>query len=241
VTSRFNPKRRHPILKRIKPHNGTDFGAAIGTPVLASASGRVSFVGKAGPNGNMIRLQHSGGYETGYSHLSRFAKGLKVGARVDQRQTIGYVGSTGRSTGPHLHFSAKRQDRFIDPESLSLDALSPLAAAERQLLSQLRQRYDPLLNAIPIVMPPAPPPAPAPEVASATPAATPSSVEAPPALLFPAPDLPAASDAVPEDELAAPSAIAPGDHALIPAAYDLAGEPRSTSPAAVYVTDDEAD
>jgi murein DD-endopeptidase MepM/ murein hydrolase activator NlpD len=241
VTSRFNPKRRHPILKRIKPHNGTDFGAAVGTPVLASASGRVSFVGKAGPNGNMIRLQHSGGYETGYSHLSRFARGLKVGARVDQRQMIGYVGSTGRSTGPHLHFSAKRQDRFIDPESLNLDALSPLAAAERQLLSQLRLRYDPLLNAIPIVMPPAPRPAAASEVASATPAATPAAAEAHPALLFPAPELPASSDGALEDELAAPSSVAPSDDAVLPAAYDLSGIPRATSPAAVYVTDDEAD
>jgi hypothetical protein len=241
VTSRFNPKRRHPILKRIKPHNGTDFGAAVGTPVLASASGRVSFIGKAGPNGNMIRLQHSGGYETGYSHLSRFAKGLKVGARVDQRQTIGYVGSTGRSTGPHLHFSAKRQDRFIDPESLNLDALSPLAAAERQLVSQLRLRYDPLLNAIPIVMPPAPQPAAPAEVASAMPAATPAAAQSHPELRFPAPELPAPSDGALADGLAAPSGAVPSDDALLPAAYDLSGVPRATSPAAVYVTDDEAD
>jgi murein DD-endopeptidase MepM/ murein hydrolase activator NlpD len=239
VTSRFNPKRRHPILKRIKPHNGTDFGAAVGTPVLAAASGRVSFVGKAGPNGNMIRLQHAGGYETGYSHLSRFAKGLKTGARVDQRQLIGYVGSTGRSTGPHLHFSAKRQDRFIDPESLNLDALSPLAAAERQLLSQLRQRYDPLLNAIPIVVPP-PRQASESQIASAPPA-MPASAEVKPARLPPTPERHAASEATLQEQLATPSGVVPGDdNALRPAAYDPSGAPPATAPAAVYVTDDVA-
>ncbi|HTV24036.1 MAG TPA: M23 family metallopeptidase, partial [Polyangiaceae bacterium] len=86
VTSRYNPKRMHPILKRIKPHNGTDFGAPIGTPVVAAAAGKVSFVGRAGPNGNMITIAHDGGFQTGYSHLSRFMKGLKAGARVEQKQ-----------------------------------------------------------------------------------------------------------------------------------------------------------
>ncbi len=159
VTSRFNPKRIHPILKVVKPHNGTDFGAAVGTPVVAAAFGKVVFAGEAGPNGNMITLSHSGGYSTGYSHLSKFARGLKVGDRVEQKQLIGYVGSTGRSTGPHLHFSAKKNDRFIDPESLNLDAFSKLPPSDRQLLSQLRQRYDKMLNGIPI------PEAPLPEVA----------------------------------------------------------------------------
>lgn len=156
VTSRFNPKRLHPILKRIKPHNGTDFGAPIGTPVVAAGSGKVLFVGPAGPNGNMITLAHSGGYQTGYSHLSRFAKGLKVGDRVEQKQLIGYVGNTGRSTGPHLHFSAKKGSRFIDPESLNLDAFSRLAVSDRELLTELRQRYDRLLSSLPIPEPRAP-------------------------------------------------------------------------------------
>lgn len=153
ITSRFNPRRLHPILKVIKPHNGTDFGAVTGTPVVASAFGKVSFAGVAGPNGNMITLSHDGGYETGYSHLSRFVKGLKVGDRVDQKQVIGYVGSTGRSTGPHLHFSAKRNKRFIDPESLNLDAFSRLALSDRQVLDELRQRYDRLLDSLPIPEP----------------------------------------------------------------------------------------
>ena len=148
VSSRFNPKRFHPILKRIKPHNGTDFGALVGTPILAAATGEVSFVGPAGPNGKMVRLNHGGGYETGYSHMSRFAKGLRAGAHVEQKQVIGYVGSTGRSTGPHLHFSAKRAGRFIDPESLNLDGLQRIPAADRQTFALLRQRYDQLLDAL---------------------------------------------------------------------------------------------
>jgi murein DD-endopeptidase MepM/ murein hydrolase activator NlpD len=147
VTSRFNPKRMHPILKIIKPHNGTDFGAPIGTPVVAAASGKVTFVGRAGPNGNMIAIAHGGGLQTGYSHLSRFVKGLKVGADVEQRQLIGYVGSTGRSTGPHLHFSAKKNGRFIDPETLNLDGLSRLAQDQR-LPNDVRRRYDRMLDAL---------------------------------------------------------------------------------------------
>jgi murein DD-endopeptidase MepM/ murein hydrolase activator NlpD len=146
VTSRFNPRRMHPILKRIKPHNGTDFGAPIGTPVLAAASGRISFVGRAGPNGNLVTIAHGAGFQTGYSHLSRFAKGLRAGASVEQRQLIGYVGSTGRSTGPHLHFSAKRNGRFIDPESLNLDGLSRIT--DQRLPRELRRRYDHMLDAL---------------------------------------------------------------------------------------------
>lgn len=147
VTSRFNPKRMHPILKRIKPHNGTDFGAPIGTPVVAAAAGKVAFVGRAGPNGNMVTIAHAGGYQTGYSHLSRFAKGLKVGAAVEQKQLIGYVGSTGRSTGPHLHFSAKKSGRFIDPESLNLDGLARLSQDQR-LSNEQRRRYDRMLDGL---------------------------------------------------------------------------------------------
>ncbi len=147
VTSRFNPKRLHPILKRVKPHNGTDFGAPIGTPVVAAGAGKVAFIGRAGPNGNMITIAHDGGLQTGYSHLSRFVKGLKVGARVEKQQPIGYVGSTGRSTGPHLHFSTKKNGRFIDPESLNLDGLLRLTVDQRAS-SELRRKYDRMLDSL---------------------------------------------------------------------------------------------
>jgi murein DD-endopeptidase MepM/ murein hydrolase activator NlpD len=166
ITSRFNPKRMHPVLKVIKPHTGTDFGAPTGTPVYATLFGTVTFVGELGPNGNFVSLEHQNGYESSYSHLSRFAEGLKVGDRVKTLQLVGYVGSTGRSTGPHLHFSIKKNEKFIDPESLRLDALVSLPAKEREAFAVLRRSYDELLDAIPL--PPLPPMAnPAPPAAQA--------------------------------------------------------------------------
>ena len=121
VTSRFNPKRMHPILHKIMPHQGTDFGAPMGTPVYAAYKGVVTFVGPHGPTGNWVGIDHPGGIETGYAHLSRFAPGLKVGDKIGTHQLVGYVGSTGRSTGPHLHFSARRNGVFFDAETLRLD------------------------------------------------------------------------------------------------------------------------
>jgi murein DD-endopeptidase MepM/ murein hydrolase activator NlpD len=187
VTSRFNPRRFHPILKRIKPHNGTDFGAVVGTPILAAGAGDVSFVGPAGPNGKFVRLVHAGGFETGYSHMSRFAKGLRAGMHVDQKQVIGYVGSTGRSTGPHLHFSAKRGGKFIDPESLNLDGMTRIPSGDRQTFLQLRQRYDQVLDGLvasgaraheaPAASSAA---APSASAAASAPAATPPAAAAPP-------------------------------------------------------------
>lgn len=115
VSSPFDPRRMHPVLRRIVPHNGIDYAAGTGTPVWAAADGEVTFVGERGANGNLVSLSHEDGYESHYAHLSRFASGLARGARVRQRQVIGYVGSTGRSTGPHLHFGLERRGRFLDP------------------------------------------------------------------------------------------------------------------------------
>jgi murein DD-endopeptidase MepM/ murein hydrolase activator NlpD len=115
ISSPFDLRRRHPILKRIMPHEGIDYAASPGTTVWAAADGVVTFVGPRGANGNLIALQHAGGYETFYAHLSRIARGVVRGAHVHQRQPIGAVGSTGRSTGPHLHFGLKRNGKFIDP------------------------------------------------------------------------------------------------------------------------------
>ena len=148
ITSKFNPRRFHPILKRIMPHQGIDFGAPMGAPVGASSYGTVTFIGLAGPTGNLIRLSHPGDIETGYAHLSRFAEGLKVGDKVKRMQIIGYVGSTGRSTGPHLHFFAKRAGTFFDPETLNLDGLRTLAQKERPLYEQTKAEYDKLLETI---------------------------------------------------------------------------------------------
>jgi murein DD-endopeptidase MepM/ murein hydrolase activator NlpD len=115
ISSPFDPRRMHPVLRRIMPHNGIDYSAATGTPVWAAADGEVTWAGERGPNGNLISLSHEGGYESHYAHLSRFAAGIARGQHVRQRQVIGYVGSTGRSTGPHLHFGLERRGRFVDP------------------------------------------------------------------------------------------------------------------------------
>jgi murein DD-endopeptidase MepM/ murein hydrolase activator NlpD len=119
ITSPFNLRRMHPVLHRIMPHLGTDFGAAIGTPVYAAADGVVLTVGSGGPTGNLVRLSHPQlGIETGYAHLSRFAPGLHAGQHVHTHDLVGYVGSTGRSTGPHLHMSCKRGGQFFDCQTI---------------------------------------------------------------------------------------------------------------------------
>lgn len=115
LSSGFNPRRFHPILKRTMPHLGVDYAAGAGTPVWAAADGRVKFAGRKGPNGNLVTLHHSGGFATYYAHLHRIKDGIRPGAHVKQRELIGFVGSTGRSTGPHLHFGLKKYSRYIDP------------------------------------------------------------------------------------------------------------------------------
>lgn len=170
VTSKFNMKRMHPVLNKVMPHTGTDFGAPTGTPIGSTAPGVVSFVGYAGPSGNLVKVKHDGGYESGYAHLSRFEQGLKVGDEVGRLQTVGYCGSTGRSTGPHLHFTMKKDGVFIDPESLNLDGLRVLPPSHRPAFAEVRAKYDPILDAITL------PPALTPETSSAA-DPTPSSAE----------------------------------------------------------------
>jgi murein DD-endopeptidase MepM/ murein hydrolase activator NlpD len=149
-TSPFNPKRMHPVLKKVMPHNGTDFGAPTGTPIGAASFGTVTFLGHGGASGNLVKVMHPGGVETGYAHLSRFAEGLKVGDKVKRLQLIGYVGSTGRSTGPHLHFSASRDGKFFDAETLNLDGMRNLTASEREAFKPILAKYDPMLDSIPM-------------------------------------------------------------------------------------------
>ena len=149
-TSKFNPKRMHPVLKRVMPHNGTDFGAPAGTPIGATAPGTISFIGMAGRSGNLVKVKHDGGYESGYAHMSRFVPGLKVGDRVERMQVVGYCGSTGSSTAPHLHFSIKKDGVFIDPESLNLDGLRVLPKSYRVEFEKVQAKYDPILNEVPL-------------------------------------------------------------------------------------------
>lgn len=115
ISSKFDPDRLHPVLKIRRPHLGVDYAASTGTPVRSVADGVVGFVGPKGGNGNLVSIKHGYGYESGYAHLSRFARGLKVGQQVAQGQVIGFVGNTGLSTGAHLHFGLKHDGKFVDP------------------------------------------------------------------------------------------------------------------------------
>jgi murein DD-endopeptidase MepM/ murein hydrolase activator NlpD len=148
VTSRFNPRRRHPILKVIMPHNGCDFAAPPGTPVYSIGAGVVLFRGDAGPSGNLISIAHDGGIESGYAHLSRFAPGIVAGTHVEARTLIGYVGTTGRSTGPHLHLSVRRHGVFVDPLSLKMDGFRVVPPSERDSFATRKSEADAALDAI---------------------------------------------------------------------------------------------
>jgi murein DD-endopeptidase MepM/ murein hydrolase activator NlpD len=130
ISSPYNLKRRHPILKRVMPHLGIDYSASTGTPVWAAAAGVVTFAGPRGPNGNLVSLRHSNGFESHYAHLWKIGPGIRVGVHLSQRQVLGFVGSTGRSTGPHLHFAMKRRGHFVDPASLLNGPGEPLPAAQ---------------------------------------------------------------------------------------------------------------
>jgi murein DD-endopeptidase MepM/ murein hydrolase activator NlpD len=142
--------RMHPILHVVMPHNGVDFVADAGTPVFAACHGSIESVGDSGPSGNLVTIRHADGISTGYAHLSRFAPRLAAGQSVETRQLVGYVGSTGRSTGPHLHFSAKRNGIFIDPLSLKLDGDRVLPRNERTEFDEERAPLDKILDTIPL-------------------------------------------------------------------------------------------
>jgi len=144
VTSGFNPRRFHPILKRPRPHNGTDFGAPTGTPVRVVADGKVVRSGRAGGHGLFVKVEHDGGYATSYSHLSRI--GVKAGARVRQGQVIGAVGATGLATGPHLHYQMWKNGRFVDPMRIDLPNQAPLPASERAGFAAAVARWLPELE-----------------------------------------------------------------------------------------------
>jgi murein DD-endopeptidase MepM/ murein hydrolase activator NlpD len=200
VTSPFNLKRMHPVLKKTMPHLGIDFGSPAGTPVGASSYGTVSFVGYSGPAGNLVKLRHPDGVETGYGHLQRFADGLAVGDQVKRLEVIGYVGSTGRSTGPHLHFMAKKDGKYFDPMDLKLDAMRVLPEDERQPFNETKANYDRLLDAIvwPPPLPSEPEAAPSASVAASEMEAEPVGMEEPAASAqasgsVPAPPPPATS------------------------------------------------
>jgi murein DD-endopeptidase MepM/ murein hydrolase activator NlpD len=132
ITSRFSHSRFHPVLKRRMPHYGVDYGAPVGTPVHATADGVVTLAANNGGAGRMVRLRHPNGYETNYLHLSSYGKGVRSGVRVSQGQVVGYVGSSGLSTGPHLDYRVKHNGGWINPLTISSPPVKPLEAGRLQ-------------------------------------------------------------------------------------------------------------
>ena len=126
VSSYYSHRRYHPILKIHCPHRGVDYAAPIGTPVQATADGVVVYAGWKGAYGRLVEIKHKNGYSTRYGHLSRYAKGIKKGKQVQQKELIGYVGSSGRSTGPHLHFELRRNGIPINPLKVNFPAAEPV-------------------------------------------------------------------------------------------------------------------
>ncbi|HSG40514.1 MAG TPA: peptidoglycan DD-metalloendopeptidase family protein [Thermoanaerobaculia bacterium] len=118
VTSQFTHRRFHPVLKQYRPHYGVDYGAPVGTPVLVTANGTVTSAGWDRGGGNVVKVQHPGGYMTAYLHLSRFAPGIRPGARVRQGDVIAFSGATGLASGPHLDYRVKYRNQWIDPLTL---------------------------------------------------------------------------------------------------------------------------
>jgi murein DD-endopeptidase MepM/ murein hydrolase activator NlpD len=134
--------RRHPILGYVKMHTGVDWATPYGTPIFASGNGVVEKVGPEGGYGKYVRLKHNNGYETAYGHMSAFAKGLEPGKRVRQGQIIGFVGSTGMSTGPHVHYEILVNGRFVDPMRIKLPRGRSLEGPLMAAFEKERDRLD---------------------------------------------------------------------------------------------------
>jgi murein DD-endopeptidase MepM/ murein hydrolase activator NlpD len=134
--------RRHPILGFTKMHTGTDFAAPRGTPIYAAGSGTVEHAGRKGGYGLYVRIRHNGTYKTAYGHMSGIARGVRRGTRVQQGQVIGYVGSTGRSTGPHLHYEVIRNGRFINSRRMHLPSGKQLKGEELEAFTVAKETSD---------------------------------------------------------------------------------------------------
>ena len=141
ISSKFSKSRLHPVHKVYRPHHGVDYAAPAGTPVHSVADGTVIFAGwDRGGGGNTIKIKHAGKLETGYLHLKSFAKGIKVGSKVSQGQLIGYVGSTGASTGPHLDYRIKKNGTPIDPLKMTQEPAEPISEAHKAKFEAIRDR-----------------------------------------------------------------------------------------------------
>jgi len=134
--------RKHPIDGYNKMHKGTDFAAPLGTPIMASGDGIITRAKWCGGGGNCIKIKHNSTYETIYAHMLKFANGIKTGLRVKQGQVIGYVGSTGKSTGPHLHYEVIKNGKKINSQTLKLPSGKTLSGKERELFEIKKIKLD---------------------------------------------------------------------------------------------------
>ena len=145
ISSGFSYARKHPITRKVQPHTGVDYAAPAGTPVVSIGDGTVIAVGYKGAGGNTVKIRHNSVYTTAYMHLKGYAKGVKTGARVRQGQTIGYVGSTGRSTGPHLDFRVWKNGSPINPLKMQSPPAEPVRTDLRPQFEAQKSRLDSLM------------------------------------------------------------------------------------------------
>jgi murein DD-endopeptidase MepM/ murein hydrolase activator NlpD len=148
ISSRFSNSRLHPVLKIRRPHHGVDYAAAVGTPVYAIGDGVVVEAQYRGQNGRIVKIKHNGTYTTAYLHLSKFGKGIKSGVHVKQGQVIGYVGSTGLSTGPHLDFRFYKNGHAVDPLKVESPPAEPVDPANLEVYNQLVEQFKTRLDSI---------------------------------------------------------------------------------------------
>lgn len=146
ITSSFSYRRKHPVLGFTRAHKGVDFRASTGTPIPAAGAGRVIARGYNRGHGNFVKIRHNGSYETLYGHMSRFVKNVRVGTTVKQGQTIGYVGSTGLSTGPHLHYEIIKDGKHVNPMTVKLPAINNLGAADKKVFLERRAYLDSVIS-----------------------------------------------------------------------------------------------
>jgi murein DD-endopeptidase MepM/ murein hydrolase activator NlpD len=139
ISSRFSNGRKHPILNKIRAHKGVDYAAPRGTPIKSAGDGKVLLAGRKGGYGNTVVIQHGQRYRTLYAHMQGFAKGIRNGSAVKQGQIIGYIGTTGLSTGPHLHYEFQVNGVHVDPLSQKLAMSDPLSGADKRRFQQLSQ------------------------------------------------------------------------------------------------------
>ena len=146
ISSGFNLRRMHPILNEFRAHPAIDYAAPIGTPVRTVGDGTVTFAAFNGGSGNMVKIQHRNGYETWYLHLNGFARGIRKGARVNQGQLIGYVGTTGLSTGPHLCFRMRLNGQYVNPLNVKTPPADNVSKENMKAFKRVVQQLRPLLD-----------------------------------------------------------------------------------------------